>query len=134
MTDRHLHAVEDEEVIDVTGISDRPSESASNRALTTADPAPRTPEPEPQPALMQPVANPHLMDILSTSLMGGAIGFLLGGTFESVGIGAGAGASFALWERVALGPRVGVNQEQRVLFAVLGLGATVGTGYAWWRR
>lgn len=75
----------------------------------------------------------HMIDLLVTSGMGAAIGFLAQPSMQGAGIGALAGVAFGLAEKALLGQSAGVNPEHRVAYAVLALGTTFGAGYLSYR-
>jgi hypothetical protein len=76
----------------------------------------------------------HVVDLLVTSAMGAGVGFLARRDLGGLLIGAVGGAALGLAEKALLGPAVGVAAEQRVIYGVAALGATIGAGllsYRW---
>ena len=87
----------------------------------------------PVPALV--IANEaHVMDVLITTSMGAAVGFLAGKDMGSTVIGALGGAAFGLAEKALLGPRAGVAPDSRIFYAVAALGTTIGAGFLSFQR
>lgn len=120
---------EQSNVIDITDARRAQSEDASALVADGTDLAIQ------QKAAMLPTLSTeaHMVDLLVTSGMGAAIGFLAQPSLQGVGIGALAGVAFGLAEKALLGQSAGVNPEHRVAYAALALGTTFGAGYLSYR-
>jgi hypothetical protein len=88
------------------------------------------PKPPAFPALS---TEAHVLDLLVTSGMGAAVGYLARMDMQGVAIGALAGAAFGLVEKAVLGHNAGVNPDHRIMYAVAALGTTLGAGYISYR-